>query len=80
MDSMHQTTDTPPDRATIVPDPRTNVPDRADDLRDLGEWIGRLAGALGRMPQQQRRALLHATDALKGDLQAIRLGVPEVKR
>lgn len=68
MDSMHQTTDTPPEQGT-------KVPDRADDLRELGEWLNRLAPAIGRMPQQQRRALLNATDGLRRDLAAINLAV-----
>lgn len=73
MDRMHQTTDGRQSHADAVPD-------RADDLRELGDWLGRLAGALDRMPQVQRRALLRATDALRSDLKTIRLGVPEGSR
>lgn len=69
MDSMHHTDDKPQRPVDVVPD-------RADDLRDLGDWLTRLAGALDRMPQVQRRALLGATDALKRDLAAINLGLP----
>ena len=51
-------------------------PDMADGLRDLGEWLGTLAGVIDLMPQVQRRALLNATRHLRADLHAIRLGVP----
>lgn len=68
MDSMHQTTDTPPS-------PSDRVPDRADDLRELGEWLNRLAPVIDRMSPVQRRALFRATDALRADLAAINLGV-----
>jgi hypothetical protein len=68
VNSMHPNTDKPLEQAPTVPD-------RADDLRDLGEWLIRLAPALGRMPQQQRRALLNSTDGLRRDLAAINLAV-----
>jgi hypothetical protein len=76
MDSMHPNTDTPPDVARKPAHLAPKVPDRADDLLDLGDWLTRLAPALGRMPQVQRRALLKATDALRADLRAINLEVP----
>lgn len=66
MDSITRTTD--------------SVPDRADDLRDLGDWLQRLAPVIARMTPVQRRALFKATDALRADLKAINLGVPEVTR
>lgn len=68
MDSMHHPTDKTPQRVD-------QVPDRADDVIALGEWLTRVAPALGRMPQHQRRAFLKACDALAADLRAINLEV-----
>jgi hypothetical protein len=56
------------------------VPSNSDRLRELGSWLESLAGVLDRMPQVQRRALLGAADAMRGDLSAIRLACPEVTR
>lgn len=53
------------------------VPNLADGLKDIGSWLTTLAGAIDRMPQVQRRELIRATRALRSDLHALNIPVPE---
>lgn len=53
------------------------VPNFADDLRDIGAWLTTLADVIEKMTQPQRLELLRATRALRSDLHAINIPVPE---
>jgi len=53
------------------------VPNFADGLRDIGAWLTTLAGVIEKMPQPQRLELLRSTRALRSDLHAINIPVPE---